>query len=157
MSGWEHHWEDEWEHGGEHRGWSGSAAGQLVPPSGENIDTFEDSFAAGDVERLEMDLNYAILQITAGPEDGDIQLKGRNARSYFRSALEGVLRSRSGHIAPPLGQGNPYVQGERRTRSWRHGTVKGRHIDSRLLNRKRSAASSMGNSIPISGCIPIKE
>ena len=87
--GWEHHWEDEWEHGGGHRGWSGSAAGQLVPPSGENIDTFEDSFAAGDVERLEMDLNYAILQITAGPEDGDIQLKGRNARSYFRSALEG--------------------------------------------------------------------
>ena len=91
--GWEHHWEDEWEHGGEHRGWSGSAAGQLVPPSGENIDTFEDSFAAGDVERLEMDLNYAILQITAGPEDSDIQLKGRNARSYFQSDLErGTLR-----------------------------------------------------------------
>lgn len=88
-SGWGHHWEDDWEQGGAHHGWDGVAAGQLAVPSGDDIDSFEDSFVAGKVKQIKMDLHYTILHITSGEENSDILVKGRNARSYFTSLLDG--------------------------------------------------------------------
>ena len=92
---WEHDWEDAWEHGnGEHHGWDGaSAAGQLQAPSGDGLDTFEDSFSAEDTERLELDLNFAVVRIYAGEEGSDIHMSGRNGRDYFEvSQNNGTLK-----------------------------------------------------------------
>ena len=92
---WEHDWEDAWEHGnGEHHGWDGaSAAGQLQAPSGDGLDTFEDSFSAEDTDRLELDLNFAVVRIYAGEEGSDIHMSGRNGRDYFEvSQNNGTLK-----------------------------------------------------------------
>ena len=88
-NGWEHHLEGGWEREGGHNSWSSAGPVQIQPPSGEGIDSFEDSFDTADVKKIEMDLHFAVLHIISGEEDGSIQLSGRNARNYFESRLDG--------------------------------------------------------------------
>ena len=87
---WADDWEDEWEHGGAHHGWDGvSEAGQLQAPTGDGLDTFEDSFASGGIRKIDMALNFAVLRIHRGEEGSDISLSGRNGRDYFRAWQDG--------------------------------------------------------------------
>ena len=87
---WADDWEDEWEHGGAHHGWDGvSEAGQLQAPTGDGLDTFEDSFASGSIRKIDMALNFAVLRIHRGEEGSDISLSGRNGRDYFRAWQDG--------------------------------------------------------------------
>lgn len=87
---WADDWEDDWEHGGAHHGWDGvSEAGQLQAPTGDGLDTFEDSFASGSIQKIEMELNFAVLHIYTGEEGSDIRLSGRNGRDYFKAWQDG--------------------------------------------------------------------
>lgn len=92
---WSHDWEDAWEHGnGEHHGWDGtSGTGQITAPSGDGLDTFEESFPAEETDRLELDLNFAVVRIYAGGEGSDIRVSGRNGRDYFKAVQsQGALK-----------------------------------------------------------------
>lgn len=87
LSGWIDSWSEELEE--DIDSWSSAGPVQIQPPSGEGIDSFEDSFDTADVKKIEMDLHFAVLHIISGEEDGSIQLSGRNARNYFESRLDG--------------------------------------------------------------------
>ena len=87
---WSDDWEDEWEHGGAHHGWDqAQEAGRLQEPTGDGLDTFEDSFGSGGIRKIDMELNFAVLRIHRGEEGSDISLSGRNGRDYFRAWQDG--------------------------------------------------------------------
>lgn len=81
-------WGRHWSEG--HHNWDDSFhSGQFQPPSGEGLDTFEDSFAADEIKKLKLELNFAVLHIYAGEENSDVRISGRNGLDYFRSRLDG--------------------------------------------------------------------
>lgn len=75
---------------GEHHDWGSlSEIGQLQAPTGDNLDTFEDSFPSDSVEKLDLELNFAVLHIYEDEEGSDIRISGCNGLDYFKSRLDG--------------------------------------------------------------------